>query len=51
MTVLSCIGQDGDRPAGLRNRRLLSVGMASAIRRSKLVALDITRLRFGEISV
>lgn len=51
LIVMSCIGQSGDRLADLRNRQLLSFGIASAMRRSKLVILDIAHLQFSEQSV
>jgi site-specific recombinase XerD len=51
LIVLSCIGPDNDRLADLRDRALLSFGMASAMRRSELVALDVTDLQFTERSV
>jgi hypothetical protein len=51
LIVMSCIGQDGDRLADLRNRQLLSFGITSAMRRSKLVILAIAHLQFSKRSV
>ena len=47
LIVLSGIDESGARLADLRNRALLSFGMASAMRHSELVALDVANLQFG----
>lgn len=51
LIVMSYIGQNGDRLTDLRNRQLLNVGIASGMRRSKLVILAIAHLQFSEESV
>lgn len=51
LIVLSCIGPENIRLADLRDRALLSFGMASAMRRSELVALNVADFQFTEQSV
>lgn len=48
LVVLSHIGEHSTELADLRDRALLSFGMASAMRRSELVALDVADLAFED---
>ena len=47
LIMLSSIEGTGERLADLRERALLSFGMASAMRRSDLIALDVADLQIG----